>query len=106
MTKNRMMTTMALMLATGAGAGGVLVGCASGDAGSGVQREVPLEQRHSLEVVQLRAGDLRPGMSTAEVFLQLGSPAEYRGDTWIYRGGDQTLTVRFRDDRYVGHEMR
>lgn len=92
---------MALALATTAA---MLAGCAGGTQTATAQRETPLEQAHSLEVVRLRAQDLTPGMTRTEVFLLLGSPAAYRGDTWVYRDGDTELVVAFDGDRYAGHQ--
>jgi hypothetical protein len=69
-------------------------------------REVPIQQRYSLDMVRLRAEDLRPGMSRSEVYLLLGAPAEYGDRVWVYRGGvdgGQELRVHFDGDRYVGH---
>lgn len=80
-------------------------GCASQGHTDQSRRELPLEQRYPLETVQLRAQDLEPGMARADVFLLLGSPAQYRDNAWIYRGDGGTLTVRFRQDRYVEHEL-
>lgn len=84
-----------------------LAGCATGSKGKAEGgREVPLEQRYDLETVKLRAAELKPGMPKSEVYLLLGAPAEYRGDTWVYRGGvdgSKEFVVRFRDDRYASH---
>lgn len=68
------------------------------------EREVPLQQRNNLSLVQLRAQDLRPGMTRADVYSLLGAPAEYGDGSWVYRGGGESLVVQFEDDRYTGHD--
>ena len=81
-----------------------LVGCATDGPAAAPDREVPLAQRNDLALVSVRAADLRPGMSKAEVYALLGAPAEYGNGTWVYRGADGgELVVRFDGDRYTGH---
>lgn len=85
----------------------VLTGCASGEPRptAAPRREVPLEQRYSLEEVESRAGELRQGMTRADVYMLLGSPAEYGDDAWVYRGGldgGRELRVTFKDGVYAG----
>lgn len=86
-----------------------LAGCATQDGRTAGAREVEFQQRYHIDIVRARAVDLRPGMSKAEVYVLLGAPAEYRGDTWVYRsapgseGKDETFQVRFNKDGYIGH---
>lgn len=70
------------------------------------QREVPLAQRYSLDEVQVRAGELRPGMTKADVYMLLGSPTEYGDRAWVYRGGidgGKAMRVEFQNGQYAGH---
>ena len=82
-------------------------GCASGGKNTAeTGREVPLEQRYSLDQVQIRAGELRQGMTKADVYMLLGSPAEYGDRAWVYRGGvdgGKAMRVMFENGRYAGH---
>lgn len=70
-------------------------------------------QRYSLEEVKQRMVSIKPGMPRLEVLVRLGSPAENRGDTWLYLPDKpnflipgEYLEVRFAGDVYVSHRLR
>jgi outer membrane protein assembly factor BamE (lipoprotein component of BamABCDE complex) len=70
-------------------------------------------QRYSYDEVKQRLRSVKPGMPRYEVLVRLGSPAENRGDTWLYLPeqprflipGD-FLEVKFDGDLYVSHRFR
>jgi hypothetical protein len=71
------------------------------------------KQKYEFKEVKRRARSLRPGMPRGEVLITLGSPAEVRGDTWVYlpeKAGyvlpTELLEVRFQSGRYVSHEFK
>ena len=59
-------------------------------------------QKYDFETVKVRARQLQKGMTTFQVSLLLGSPAQVRGDRWYWRprsqGPGEVLRVTF-DDR-------
>lgn len=93
-------SALALVITTAAV---LAAGCATGKKQAPPpQREVPLQQANSLEAVRVRAGDLRKGMSKAEVYSLLGAPARYGDGAWSYEGEGEPLVVRFNGDQYAG----
>lgn len=69
-------------------------------------------QRYSFAEVKQRAATIRAGMPRLEVLVRLGSPAENRGDTWLYFPErpnlllpDEYLEVKFDGDVYVAHRF-
>ncbi|MHC4908288.1 MAG: outer membrane protein assembly factor BamE domain-containing protein [Planctomycetota bacterium] len=76
-------------------AGGCTTTSVDGDhATDGVNR-----QRYDFETVKVRAKRLQKGMTTLDVSMLLGSPAQVRGERWYYRpskaGPGQVLRVTF-----------
>ncbi|NUQ50624.1 MAG: 50S ribosomal protein L3, partial [Phycisphaerae bacterium] len=70
-------------------------------------------QRYAYDEVKQRLRSLRPGMPRYEVLVRLGSPAENRGDTWLYLPEEPRflipgdfLEVKFDGDFYVSHRFR
>jgi outer membrane protein assembly factor BamE (lipoprotein component of BamABCDE complex) len=71
------------------------------------------KQKYEFKEVKRRVKELRPGMTRTEVLIALGSPAEVRGDTWVYLPDEtgyiiptELLEVRFRGAGYVAHEFK
>jgi outer membrane protein assembly factor BamE (lipoprotein component of BamABCDE complex) len=70
-------------------------------------------QKYEFSEIRKRVKALQPGMPRVQVMLQLGSPADMRGNTWIYlpeRPGlllpAEMLEVRFQGGRYLDHAYR
>lgn len=73
----------------------------------------PPGQKYSIDEVMEEAESLEPGMSKLDVLLELGSPAERRGDVWVYLPSSPglllpklALEVEFEGERYVSHSKQ
>jgi outer membrane protein assembly factor BamE (lipoprotein component of BamABCDE complex) len=103
----------ALALGAVAAAGPGLGGCKTESMDPYVYADGHPKQKYEFKEVKRRTRSLRPGMPRSEVLITLGSPAEVRGDTWVYlpeQAGyilpTELLEVRFQGGRYVTHEFK
>ena len=68
-------------------------------------------QKYSYNEVKKRVKKLQPGMPRSQVMIELGSPAENRGNLWLYHSGQpgffgSALHVVFQNGVYVSHEYK
>ncbi len=66
-------------------------GCTTGSANASTDRHP--SQKYSYDEVRRAVKQLPAGAPRHEVMLRLGSPAEIRGDTWIYLPQDMGFLV-------------
>jgi len=90
----------------------LLVACLlSGCAATQPDADAVVNQKYDLPVVRKRIKQLEPGMSKFQVMGIIGSPAEYRGETWVYLPRERgaavvpaaAVHVKFEHGRYVSH---
>jgi hypothetical protein len=105
--------TRALLLGTVVAVGPALGGCKTESMNAYAYEDGHPNQKYAFSEVKKRARGLRAGMSRSEVLITLGSPAEIRGNTWVYlppKPGyvvpTELLEVRFERGRYVAHEFK
>ena len=105
--------TRALVLGTVVAILPGLGGCKTESMDPYVYAEGHPKQKYEFKEVKRRSRSLRPGLPRGEVLITLGSPAEVRGDTWVYlpeKTGyilpTELLEVRFQSGRYVSHEFK
>lgn len=99
---------LSVAVVLGALAGG---GCVTSDAEKDLYAERSLNQKYSLDEVRRRLKTVRIGENKMSVATKLGSPAEFRGNSWVYwpdRPGlllpAEALIVKFEGNRYAGYE--
>ncbi len=105
--------TRALVLGAALAVGPGLGGCKTESMSPYAYDDGHPNQKYAFSEVKKRAKGLRPGMPRSDVLITLGSPAEVRGNTWVYlppKPGyvvpTELLEVRFQSGRYVSHEFK
>jgi hypothetical protein len=91
----------------------LLAGCATESVEMVAYEGPPPGQKYTMDEVLGRAEELEPGMSKLDVMMTLGSPAETRGDVWVYLPNEPgivlpewALEVEFERGRYVEHSRQ
>lgn len=90
-----------------------VAGCSTESVDMAAYEGAPPGQRYTMDEVLERAKRLEPGMSELDVMMTLGSPAEVRGEVWVYLPSSPgvllpkwALEVEFDNGRYVDHSRQ
>lgn len=90
-----------------------LPGCKTESVEMGSGKGPPRGQKYELSHVKRQLKKLRPGTSRVQTLIALGSPAEYRGNTWIYMPNDpnslfpsDSIEVYFQNGVFASYEKK